>query len=94
VARLLASDLYVGAPLEAIAYPLLGLVQEQPDAAPRPLPDAHVFHRRAANRPRATHALRYAREMVRWGQLDRAPSLAEARAIFRADLFHAALRAG
>jgi ABC-type nitrate/sulfonate/bicarbonate transport system substrate-binding protein len=94
VARLLAHEHHVGAPIEAIAYPLLGLVQERADTAPRALPDAHVFFRGAANRPRASHAVRYAREMRRWGQLDDELTLARARTIFRADLFRRALRAG
>jgi ABC-type nitrate/sulfonate/bicarbonate transport system substrate-binding protein len=94
VARLLAYEHHVGAPIEAIAYPLLGLVQERADTAPRALPDAHVFFRGAANRPRASHAVRYAREMRRWGQLDDELTLARARTIFRADLFRRALRAG
>ena len=74
--------------------PLLGLVQEAPDRPPRPLPDAHVFHRRAANRPRVSHALRYAREMRRWGQTDRELSRAEAAEVFRTDLYRAALEPG
>ena len=94
LARILAADAYVAAPLEALAYPLLGLVQEAPDRPPRPLPDAHVFHRRAANRPRVSHALRYAREMRRWGQTDRELSRAEAAEVFRTDLYRAALVPG
>ena len=94
VARLLALEHYVGAPIEAIAYPLLGLVQERADTPPRALPDAHVFFRGAANRPRASHAVRYAREMRRWGQLDDELTLAQARTIFRADLFRRALLTG
>jgi nitrate/nitrite transport system substrate-binding protein len=94
LARLLARERYVGVSLEAIAYPLLGLVQEGSDRAPRQLAETHLFHERATGRPRASHALRYTREMVRWGQLDRPLDRGTARSIFRDDLYRAALGMG
>lgn len=94
LARLLARERYVGASLEAIAYPLLGLVQEAPGQEPRRLPETHLFHERATGLPRASHALRYAQEMVRWGQLDRPLDHRKARSIYRADLYRAAFSAG
>ena len=89
-ARLLTREDYVPAPLEAIAYPLLDLVQSAPDEAPRHLPDAHVFHRYAANFPSVGHALWYGQQMVAAGQLDRPLDLATARAVYRPDLYRAA----
>lgn len=89
-ARLLAREDYVPAPLEAIAYPLLGLVQVAPDEAPRHLPDAHVFHRYAANFPSIGHALWYGQQMLAAGQLERPLDLATARAVYRPDLYRAA----
>jgi nitrate/nitrite transport system substrate-binding protein len=94
LARLLARERYVGVSLEAIAYPLLGLVQEAPEQEPRRLPETHLFHGRATGRPRASYALRYARQMVRWGQLDRPLDAGTARSIYRDDLYRAAFSAG
>ena len=68
-----------GVPLEAIAYPLLGLVQEAPDVPPRSLPEAHVFHRARREPPRARMRWLRARDGAR-GQLDRVPTSRGARA--------------
>lgn len=86
-ARLVTSEAYVDVPLEAVAYPLLGLVQEVRDATPRAVPDAHVFHRWAANFPWVSHALWYGLQMHRAGQLDAALRLDQARRIWRPDLY-------
>jgi nitrate/nitrite transport system substrate-binding protein len=89
-AQLVAQERYVAAPLEAVAYPLLGYVQHAHNAAPWHVPDAYAFHRFAAHYPWAGHALWYGAQMHRAGQLDAPPDLAAVRAIHRADLYREA----
>jgi two-component system, oxyanion-binding sensor len=85
LARLLAERGWVAAPEAALARSLAGEVAA--------IPDFHVFHRAEANRPRRSHAMWIATQMLRWGDLEKPLDLrAAASDVYRADLYRAAAR--
>jgi nitrate/nitrite transport system substrate-binding protein len=91
VARILAGERYVGAPLAILAAPLAGGVARGCGEPPVSMPDFHVFHRYAASFPWVSHALWLLAQMLRWRQLARPVSLvATARAVYRPDLYREA----
>ncbi len=91
-ARLVSAAGYVDVPFEIAAMSLSGLQQFLPQAAPRFLPDFHVFYRYAANFPWRSHALWLLAQMVRWGQIRRPVDLhAVAAAVYRPDLYRSAV---
>ena len=56
------------------------------------VPDFLVFHAHAANFPWQSHSLWFYSQMVRWGQIDYSPALADrAKQVYRPDLFRSAL---
>lgn len=93
LAALLARPAYVGCPADIIKRALGGVVVRRPGSGPEAIPDFLVFHDHAANFPWQSHALWFYSQMVRWGQTDYSADKAEiARAVYRPDLYRAALR--
>jgi len=91
LARILASERYVGGPESMLTASLSGRLTIAQGAAPIAVPDFHVFHRYAANFPWASHAAWLVVQMLRWGQLDEPVDILEAaRSVYRADLYRAA----
>lgn len=93
LAELLARPAYVGCPADIVKRALGGVVTREPGGAPQTIPDFLVFHDHAANFPWQSHALWFYSQMVRWGQTGYSADNAEkARAVYRPDLYRAALR--
>lgn len=92
LAGVLARADYVDAPGEIILRALRGRLVLAKGEAARGLPDFLEFHAHAANFPWRSHALWFAAQMARWGQI--APSaeiFARAGAVYRPDLYRQAL---
>ena len=91
----LSLDRYTGAAPEVLRRSLGGRILLGPDGPDRDVPDFIVFHRNAANFPWKSQALWIYSQMVRWGQIQAsAEAEAIARAVYRPDLYRAALGAG
>ena len=92
LAELLARGEYLDAPAEILLRALSGRIALAPGAAPAQIPDFLEFHAHAANFPWRSHALWFAAQMARWGQVAYSPQrFARAAAVYRPDLFRAAL---
>lgn len=92
LARLLAEPRHVGTPAEVLLKGLSGALPLAPTSAATPIADFHEFARHSATLPRVGHALWFYSQMVRWGQVDASEAhLAAARAVYRPDLYQAAL---
>jgi ABC-type nitrate/sulfonate/bicarbonate transport system substrate-binding protein len=95
LAALLSQPAYLGAPAASIARALTGRLIFSPGGEPTPVDDFLVFHRKAANFPWVSHALWLYAQMVRWRQVEASPAAeADVRAVFRPDLYRAALQGG
>jgi nitrate/nitrite transport system substrate-binding protein len=84
---------WVEAPIEVVGLSLMGVVPDGSAAAPRSLPDMHVFHRYHANLPRLEDAALYAEALLQGGRLSSLPGRPALAAIFRADLYRRAAQA-
>ncbi len=92
LAQLLARAEYLDAPAEILARALSGRIVLAPGEAAAPVADFLEFHAHAANYPWRSHALWFAAQMARWGQIAYSPErFAAAAAVYRPDLFRAAL---
>ena len=92
LAATLARPEYVDAPADIVLRALRGRIVTRAGEAPQVAPDFLEFHRHAANFPWRSHALWFAAQMARWGQI--APSrdnFAKAGAVYRPDLYRSAL---
>jgi len=92
LAATLARPEYVDAPADIVLRALRGRIVTRAGEAPQLVPDFLEFHRHAANFPWRSHALWFAAQMARWGQI--APSRAnfdKAAAVYRPDLYRSAL---
>ncbi|MDZ4790158.1 MAG: CmpA/NrtA family ABC transporter substrate-binding protein [Hyphomicrobiales bacterium] len=91
-ALLLASPGYVGAPEDAILRSLTG--QLPCTGEEKHYPNHLIFHRHAANFPWVSHGVWLLQQMRRWRQLTRDIDFeAEARLVFRPDLYRPAASA-
>lgn len=92
LAELLARPEYVGQPSIILLRALTGRMVVRQGEAAKTIPDFLVFHDHAANYPWRSHALWFAAQMARWGQITYSPELfAKAENVYRPDLFRAAL---
>ncbi len=92
LASLLASSAYLDLPETLITRALGGEMVVGCGAPPRQVCDFLILHRERANVPSIVQALWIYAQMVRWRQVDRRPEdEAAVRAIFRPDIYHAAL---
>ncbi len=92
LAALLAREDYIGTPAPILARALAGRLVLWAGAAETALPGFLEFHAHAANFPWRSHALWFAAQMVRWGQIAASPeTFAKAAAVYRPDLYRAAL---
>ncbi len=90
-AALIAQSQYVNAPEHVVRMSMTGTFQYANDEMPRALPDFNVFHRYAANFPWRSHALWFAGQMVRWGELDTVAGLREVvERVYRPELYREA----
>lgn len=93
LAALLAQPAYVNAP-EAVVR--LSLVGPMPYAAGDPAADSRdyiVYHRNCASFPWRSHAVWFATQMARWGQVSEDVDFSAAAAVYRPDLFREAAAA-
>jgi len=90
LAALLARREYVGAPEAVVAMSLVGPMPYAAGEAPSDARDYLVFHRNCASFPWTSHALWFASQMVRWGQVGEDVDFAAAAAVYRPDLFREA----
>jgi ABC-type nitrate/sulfonate/bicarbonate transport system substrate-binding protein len=93
LAALLARPAYVDAPEDIVR---LSLVGPMPYAAGEMATDSRdylVYHRNCASFPWRSHAMWFATQMVRWGQVDEDVDFAAAAAAYRPDLFRQAAAA-
>ncbi len=80
---------------DPVAHPRRAHPAGRPDGPVREVPDFILFHRNAAIFPWKSQALWIYSQMVRWGQVQAsAEAEAIARAVYRPDLYRAALGAG
>ncbi|MFN3636644.1 MAG: ABC transporter substrate-binding protein, partial [Rhizobium rhizophilum] len=94
LSEILASPRYISAPRDIIRRVLAGEFSLDARGNRRLIPDYFVFHRQAANYPRADQALWIYSQMIRWGQVEfSAENMQRAQSAYRADLYHAALGA-
>ena len=92
LSEMLARPNYVGAPAGIILRGLAGRPILRKGAEPVNAPGFFIFHEHAANFPWRSHALWFYSQMVRWGQAKHsAEAVAKAWAVYRPDLFRAAL---
>jgi NitT/TauT family transport system ATP-binding protein len=92
LAELLARPDYLDAPAPILARALSGRLVTAPGGPAQPMPDFLEFHAHAANFPWRSHALWFAAQMARWGQVAASPeTFARAAAVYRPDLYRAAL---
>jgi len=92
LAGLLARREYLDAPAAVVARALTGRLVRRTGEAAAEIPDFLDFHAHAANFPWRSHALWFATQMARWGQLAPSPQIfARAAQVYRPDLFRAAL---
>jgi ABC-type nitrate/sulfonate/bicarbonate transport system substrate-binding protein len=90
LAALLARPDYVGAPEAVVAMSLVGPMPYTAGEAATDSRDYLVFHRNCASFPWASHAVWFATQMVRWGQIGEDVDFAAAAAVYRPDLFREA----
>ncbi len=92
LAELLARPKYLDAPAPILLRALTGRIVRMPGAAAEDIPGFLEFHAQAANFPWRSHALWFAAQMARWGQIAYSPeTFARAAAVYRPDLYRAAL---
>jgi NitT/TauT family transport system ATP-binding protein len=92
LAELLARPDYIGAPAPILLRSLTGRIVRTVGAAAEDMPGFLEFHAQAANFPWRSHALWFAAQMARWGQIAYSPdTFARAAAVYRPDLYRAAL---
>ena len=92
LAELLARPEYLDAPADILARALSGRIVRTPGEAAAQIPDFLEFYAHAANYPWRSHALWFAAQMARWGQVAYSPErFAKAASVYRPDLFRAAL---
>ena len=92
LAGALAAPDYVDAPADVLLRALRGRLVLRAGEPARTLPDFLEFHRHAANFPWRSHALWFAAQMARWGQIAAdAQTFARAGAAYRPDLYRSAL---
>lgn len=87
--HVIAGESFVDAPVPVVARALLGhpVLGEQIVEAP----DYQVFHRYAAGFPWVSHAIWYASQMLRWGQIEKPVRLRSLAAeVYRTDLYREA----
>jgi two-component system, oxyanion-binding sensor len=93
VARLLAQPERVGVDVEIIRRTLDGRLKISPDGTVRESPRYLLIGREDTARPEPVQAAWLYAQMVRWGQTSLSPeALKTAMAVFRADLYDAALK--
>jgi NitT/TauT family transport system ATP-binding protein len=93
LAHMLAATRYVGAPAQLLQAALTNRLPLAPGAPPTTLPDFYLSSRHAATFPWVSHALWFYAQMLRWNQLEPAPShLSKVRATYRPDIYRRALR--
>ena len=89
---ILAAPDYLAVDAGTIARALSGRLVKLGGGQAEAVPDFLVFHAHAANFPWQSHSLWFYSQMVRWGQIDYSPALADrARQVYRPDLFRSAL---
>jgi NitT/TauT family transport system ATP-binding protein len=94
VAAILSAPNRIGVAPEVIRRTLDGRLKVSPDGATRTDANYLLIGRNDAGRPDPTQAAWLYAQMVRWGQAPLSPDLlAAAKAVFRADLYDAALAA-
>ncbi len=92
LAILLARDDYIGKPAAILARALEGRLVLRAGEAATAHPGFLEFYAHAANFPWRSHALWFAAQMARWGQVAASPvTFASAAAVYRPDLYRAAL---
>ena len=92
LAGVLAQAQHVDAPGEIVLRALQGRIVWRKGEAARLAPDFLEFHAHAANFPWRSHALWFAAQMARWGQIaPSAENFAKAGAVYRPDLYRSAL---
>ena len=92
LAELLAREDYVGTPAPILKRALAGRLVLRAGEAATALPGFLEFYAHAANFPWRSHALWFAAQMARWGQVAASPeAFAKAAAVYRPDLYRAAL---
>lgn len=88
--HVIAGSSFVDAPVDVVrrglgGRPVLG------ESGPADRPDFHVFHRYAATFPWISHAMWFATQMIRWGQVEKPFALRElAASVYRPDLYREA----
>ena len=89
---LLARDGYIGKPAAILARALAGRLVMRAGEAATAIPGFLEFHAHAANFPWRSHALWFAAQMARWGQVAASPeTFTKAATVYRPDLYRAAL---
>ena len=92
LARLLADPRFIGAPADLLMLGLSNTLTLASDSTPRAVPGFYSVFDHCANQPRASHALWFYSQMVRWRQVEFSEELiAATRATYRADLYCDAL---
>lgn len=97
LAHMLAAARYVGAPAELLAAALSNQLPLSPQAPATALPDFYISAKHAATFPWISHAEWFYSQMIRWKQIDEAPSniaaerLSAVRGTYRPDLYRRAL---
>jgi len=92
LSAILAAPDYLAVDAATIARAIGGRLVKLGGGQAEAVPDFLVFHAHAANFPWQSHSLWFYSQMVRWGQIDYSPALADrARQVYRPDLFRSAL---
>lgn len=92
LAALLSAPQYVGLPAEIIVRGLNGRLSRKGGEPAQAIPDFLVFSDHAANFPWQSHAMWFASQMARWGQIGfSAETMQQARQVYRPDIYRAAL---
>ena len=92
LAALLAQPAHLDAPAELLRRALEGRLVRRRGEPAKPVSDFLVFNDHAANFPWRSHALWFATQMARWGQIAGSPQdFATAAGVYRPDLYRAAL---
>jgi ABC-type nitrate/sulfonate/bicarbonate transport system substrate-binding protein len=92
LAETMAREDYIGTPAAILMRALEGRLVLRAGEAATASPDFMEFHAHAANFPWRSHALWFAAQMARWGQVAASPeTFATAAAVYRPDLYRAAL---
>jgi two-component system, oxyanion-binding sensor len=92
LATMLCAPAYLDTSANIVARGLGGLLVRASGASVEPIPDFLVFSDKAANFPWQSHAVWFASQMVRWGQISYSVwAMEKARRVYRPDLYRAAL---